>query len=104
MLCVDERGVCVDTIDTIDGGSFLLRMNRPRYSEVISDGTMVIVDTGHNRVLATSSTGRLIWMISDLPDSPLPRLYQPRWATLVNRDEVVISDHFHHRIVRLRRE
>ena len=95
--------MCVDSFETIDGGPFVLRMNRPRYLEVIPDGTMVIVDTGHNRVLATTLSGQLIWKISDLPGSPLPRLYQPRWATLVNRDEVVISDHFHHRVVHLRR-
>ncbi len=103
VLFVDEQGMCVDSFETIDGGPFVLRMNRPRYLEVIPDGTMVIVDTGHNRVLATTLSGQLIWKISDLPGSPLPRLYQPRWATLVNRDEVVISDHFHHRVVHLRR-
>ncbi len=104
VLFVDEQGRCVDCIETIDAGEFVLRMNRPRYLEVITDGTMVVVDTGHNRVLATTTTGRLIWEISHLPGSPLPRLYQPRWATLVSRHEVVISDHFHHRIVHLRHD
>ena len=100
---VDDHGACVDSIETIDGESFVLKMNRPRYVEVIPDGTMVIVDTGNNRVLATTTTGQLLWQISDIPDSPLTRMHQPRWATLVNRNEVVISDHFHHRIVHLRR-
>ena len=103
VLFIDERGACVDSIETIDGGAFVLKMNRPRYLEVIADGTMVIVDTGNNRVLGATTTGQLIWQISDIPDSPLPRMYQPRWATLVNRDEVVISDHLHHRVVHLRR-
>ncbi len=103
VIFVDTQGVCVDSFETIDGGSFVLRMNQPRYLEVISDGTMVIVDTGHNRILAATSAGRLVWQLSDLPGSPLPRLCQPRWATLINRDEVVISDHFHHRVVHLRR-
>ncbi len=102
-LFIDERGECVDSIETIDGGSFVLTMNRPRYLEVIPDGTMVIVDTGNNRVLAVTTNGQLIWEISDIPDSPINCLHQPRWATLVNRDEVVISDHFHHRVIHLRR-
>lgn len=81
----------------------MLRLNLPKYSEVNPDGTLVIVDTGNNRVLAATMAGRLLWDITDLPDSQLPRLYQPRWAALLNRDEVVISDHFHHRIVHVRR-
>lgn len=101
---VDQQGKCVDSIETLDGGSFVLKMNRPRHLEVIPDGTMVIVDTGNNRILAATTTGQLLWQISDVPDSPLPRMYQPRWATLVNRDEVVISDHFHHRVIHLRRD
>lgn len=104
LLFVDEQGANVDAIETIDRGSFVLRMNRPRYLEVIPDGTMVITDTGHNRVLVATTTGQLIWSISDVPGSPIPRLYQPRWATLLSRDEVVICDYFHHRIVHLLRE
>jgi hypothetical protein len=93
----------VDCFDAVRAESSVLRLNRPRYAEVHPDGAMVIVDTGQNRVLITTLTGHLIWEISDVPGSPLPRLHQPRWATLVSRDEVVISDHFHHRIVYLRR-
>ena len=100
---VDEQGICVESIDMIVSDSFVLKMNRPRYMEMTSEGTMIIVDTGNNRVLAATPSGQLLWLISDLPDSPLPRLYQPRWATQVSPDEVVVCDHFHHRMVRLRR-
>ncbi len=103
ILFVDSQGKCLDEVSTIDGGDFVLRLNLPKYSEVNPDGTLVIVDTGNNRVLAATMAGRLLWDITDLPDSQLPRLYQPRWAALLNRDEVVISDHFHHRIVHVRR-
>jgi sugar lactone lactonase YvrE len=99
---VDERGACVDAIATIDCESFVLKMNRPRYVEAIPDGTLVIADTGNNRILATTGSGKLLWQISSIPDSPLNRLHQPRWATVVNRNEVVISDHFHHRVIHLR--
>jgi len=65
---------------------------------------MVIADTGHNRILAATMTGRLIWEISSLPESPLPLLNQPRWVKLINRYEVVICDHFHHRILHVRND
>jgi hypothetical protein len=69
---------------------------------VIPDDTMVIVDTDHNRILAANPDGALIWELSGVPDSPLPRLCQPRWAKLVHRYEVVICDHFNHRILHIK--
>ncbi len=103
ILFVDQRGKCIDAFETINGGDFFLRMKQPKYVEVIDDGTMVIVDTGNNRVLGSTTSGQLIWEISEISGSPLRHLHQPRWATLVNQDEVLITDHFHHRVVHLRR-
>ncbi len=103
VLFIDEHGRCCDCIETIDGGHFICRFNLPKYVEVVDDETMVIVDTGNNRILASTTKGQLLWDISEIADSPLSTLNQPRWATLLNRNEVVISDHFHHRVVHLRR-
>ena len=99
VLSVSESGI--KSIETIEGNSGTFRMNRPRYAEIIDDGTMVIADTGNNRILAVTLTGQLIWELTEIPDSPIPRLFQPRWAKLLNREEVVVTDHFHHRIVHL---
>ena len=104
ILVVDPHGKIVREISTVHTNSSCLRLHRPRYVEVIADGTMVIADTGHNRILATTMTGRLIWEFSRVPDSPLPLLSQPRWVRLLNRNEVVICDHFHHRIVHVKNE
>jgi hypothetical protein len=32
----------------------------------------------------------------------LPRLSQPRWVTLVEANEILVCDHFHHRILHVR--
>ncbi len=103
ILFVDQRGKFLDSFETVHGDEFVLRMKQPKYLEVNHDGTMVVVDTGNNRVLASTTDGQLIWEISEISGSPLPHLHQPRWATMVNRDELLISDHFHHRVVHLRR-
>ena len=104
ILLVDSVGAIDRCLDTVRTGKSLLRMNRPRYVEASSRGILVIVDTGHNRVLLTTTSGRLLSEISQLPDSPIPYLYQPRWATLINRHELAIVDHYHHRIVHLREQ
>ncbi len=104
VLFVDAEGGIERCLDTIRDGNSMLRLNRPRYLEVIPGDTMVIVDTGHNRVLLTTTSGHLLSQISCLPDSPIPSLHQPRWATLINRHELAIVDHFHHRIVHMRNQ
>jgi hypothetical protein len=65
---------------------------------------MVIADTGHNRILAASPEGKFLWELSTIPDSLQPLLNQPRWVRLIGEDEVVICDHFHHRILHLRHD
>jgi hypothetical protein len=37
-----------------------------------------------------------------MPGSKLPNLDQPRWAKLVNPNEIVVCDHFHHRVLHVR--
>ena len=76
----------------------------PRYAEMLGSDMMVIVDTGNNRVLAATPDGKFLWEFADVPASPLKRLNQPRWVSVVNQNEVVICDHFHHRLLHVRRE
>jgi hypothetical protein len=82
----------------------VLRLDRPRYAEQGEDGVVLIVDSGNNRVLAVTEDGRLVWLLDEIPGSRLPRLSQPRWAQRLGADELLVSDHFQHRIVHLRRE
>jgi hypothetical protein len=62
------------------------------------------VDTANNRVLAANADGQLVWLLSAVPDSPISTLDQPRWAHLLARNEVLICDHYNHRILHLRYE
>jgi len=78
-------------------------LSYPRYAEVAEDGTLVVVDSHNNRVLGADLDGNLLWELSRVPRSPLPFLHFPRWAHALSRDEVVVSDHFNHRIVHVRR-
>ena len=97
-------GSCLQELDAVYDDDCCYRLRFPRYVEVIDDGTMVIADTGNNRVLAATVEGRFAWEFSRVPTSPLPYMKQPRWATLINRNEVIICDHFHHRLLHVRRE
>ncbi|MCA9264662.1 MAG: hypothetical protein KDA60_12465 [Planctomycetales bacterium] len=80
------------------------RFHLPRYAEVCEDGTLAIADTGNNRVLAATLDGEFLWEFCRVPGSTHPFLSQPRWVRLINRDEAVICDHFHHRVVHVKRE
>ena len=104
IVMVDPHGKEIREISSIHADSSSLRLHHPRYVEVAQDGTMVIADTGHNRILAATLTGRFIWEFSQVPDSTLPFLNQPRWVKLINRNEVVICDHFNHRILHVRND
>jgi len=42
--------------------------------------------------------------LSGVPDSPISTLDQPRWAHLLAANEVLICDHYNHRILHLRYE
>jgi hypothetical protein len=104
LVIVDDESRCVRELNEIHGDSSCFRLHSPRYAEALADGTMVIADTGNNRILCATATGEFLWEFSHVPDSPQPHLSQPRWATLLNHNEVVICDHFHHRILHVKRE
>ncbi len=99
ILLVAPDGSCRSELPAIRSDASWYRLNFPRYVEAIGDGTLVIADTGQNRVLAATPEGQLVWEFSQVPGTHIGRLNQPRWATLINRNEVVICDHFHHRIL-----
>jgi hypothetical protein len=99
ILIVGQDGKCRREVYSLHSDAAVFKLHLPRYSEVAPDGTLVIADTGHNRILGATLAGRFLWEFSHVPDSPLPGLNQPRWATLVSPSELLICDHFHHRIV-----
>jgi hypothetical protein len=80
---------------------FVLKL--PRYAEMGPDGTLVIADAGNNRVLITDLDFSFVWLLSGVPDSPIPWLCFPRWVQQITRDELVVSDHGNHRILHFRR-
>ncbi len=104
IVVTDSSGAVVHEFDCILDGAIQYRLHRPRYVEVTPGGTMVIADTGHNRVLAATPEGNFLWELSEIPDSLQPLLNQPRWVRLIGENEVVICDHFHHRILHLRHD
>lgn len=104
LIVVDGEGQCVRELNEIRGKSSCFRLHSPRYAEALSDGTMVIADTGNNRILCATVLGEFLWEFSQVPNSPQPHLSQPRWATLISHNEVVICDHFHHRVLHVKRE
>ena len=102
IVVTDSTGAVVHEFGCILDGAGQYRLHHPRYVEVTPSGTMVIADTGHNRILAAMLDGGFLWELSMIPDSLQPLLNQPRWVRLIGEDEVVICDHFHHRILHLR--
>jgi len=103
MLIVGADGKCLRSFSELTNRNSILRLNMPRYVEAGEDGTLVITDTGQNRILGCTATGQFLWEFSRVPASKLPQLEQPRWAKQVNTDEIVVCDHFHHRILHVKR-
>ena len=104
LVCVDGTGQAVRYIEAFYRGKECFKLNRPRFAEVGTDDVMVVVDTANNRVLAANGDGQLVWLLSGVPDSPISTLDQPRWAHLLAANEVLICDHYNHRILHLRYE
>ena len=100
---VDQSGECVQELVAIHTDSRWLRLSGPRHAAVSADGYLVIADTGNNRILACTIDGALVWELCRVPQSPIPWLHQPRWAYLCSRDDVIVCDHFNHRIVHMKR-
>jgi sugar lactone lactonase YvrE len=103
VLRLDRGGRGVSDLQMLRCGSVCYRFNRPRYAEITSDGGWLVVDTGNNRILGANAEGESAWELSHLPDSRIPWLNQPRWARLINQDELLVTDHLHHRVLHLRR-
>jgi hypothetical protein len=103
VLRLDRSGRVVDERQMLRCGSARYRFNRPRYAEISGDGGWLIVDTGNNRILGADPDGECAWELSHLPDSPTSWINQPRWARLINPNELLVTDHLHHRVVHLRR-
>ncbi len=101
---VDEHGRVVEEMSEFRNGVSRYRFNRPRYVGMSPDGVMIVVDTGNNRILAADASGKLLWNFHSLPESPIPVLLHPRWAYLIGHDELLVTDHFHHRILHLKRD
>ncbi len=103
VLIVGTDGKCLRSLSEIRGQAALLRLHQPRYAEADEDGTLVITDTGQNRILGCTIKGQLLWEFSSVPGSKLNSLDQPRWAKQVTPDEILVCDHFHHRILHVKR-
>ena len=102
ILFVGSNDQIVGTIDTVRGDATCWRLHLPRYAEVAANGTLVITDTGQNRILGATMDGGFLWELSHIAATSLSFLNQPRWATMVGSRDLLVSDHFHHRILHLR--
>ena len=100
---LDKKGSVVKIFEAFRSDSGFLRFFRPRHVELAPDGSMVVADSDNNRISAATLNGELLWTLTQIPESPLPYINQPRWVHAPSSDEILISDHHHHRIVHLRR-
>jgi len=103
VVLVDPRTGSSQSITEIRAGAAHCELSLPRYAEFAPDGTLAIADSGNNRVLITDLDFSFLWVLSGVPDSPIPYLSLPRWVQPITRDELIISDHGNHRILHLRR-
>jgi DNA-binding beta-propeller fold protein YncE len=103
VLWVGADGQIVTDLRALRSDSGLFRFSGPRYAEISPAGVLVVADTGNNRVLAAAASGELVWELASVTGTQRPFLDQPRWAQLTG-DEVVVSDHCHHRVLLLRWE
>ena len=103
VLRLDRDARIVAELHMLRCGKLRYRFNRPRFAEMTADGGWLVVDTGNNRILGADPQGEHAWELSQVPDSPIGWLNQPRWARLINRDDLLVTDHLHHRVLHLRR-
>jgi hypothetical protein len=103
VLRLDRSARVVHELQMLRCGPVRYRFNRPRYAEITSDGGWLIVDTGNNRILGANPEGECAWELSQLSNSRIRWLNQPRWARLINQEELLVTDHLHHRVLHLRR-
>jgi hypothetical protein len=104
VLRLDRNGQLIQQRHMLSNGAACYRFNRPRYAEITGDGGWLVVDTGNNRILGGDADGQNAWELSRLPDSPIGWINQPRWARLIGHDELLVTDHLHHRVLHLQRQ
>lgn len=104
LVVVDKRGFVTEEIRYLRHSDGIFKLHLPRYAEIGDHGQMVIADTGNNRILASTPSGDFLWKFDTVPGSAMPLLSQPRWATWINEQEILVCDHFHHRIIHVRRD
>ena len=71
-------------------------------AEAGEDGTLVIADMGQNRILGGTITGQFLRGFFIVPGSKLAHLNQPRWAKVVNPNEIIVCDHFHNCVLHVK--
>lgn len=102
VLRLDARAAVIEERETLACGPVRYRFHRPRYAEIGAGGWLV-VDTGNNRILGADGHGEQAWELARLPESPTTWINQPRWAQWLGGDELLVTDHLHHRVLHLRR-
>ncbi len=100
---LDGNGRIVKIFEAFRDNTGYTRLFRPRHVEFAPDGSMVVADSDNNRIAAATPDGKSLWKLDRIPGSPLPYIDQPRWVHAPSKDEILISDHRHHRIIHLRR-
>lgn len=99
LIIIDPRTFALREITTISDGRFLHRLNRPRFAHRHESGITAIADTGNNRLLAIDEDGTLSWELSSIAHPHLTLIDQPRWLYLLGPAEILVCDHYHHRIL-----
>lgn len=100
---VDPKTGLSESITEIRVGATHCQFSLPRYAELAPDGTLAIADAGNNRVLVTDLDFSFLWVLSDIPDSPISYMRFPRWVQPITRAELIVTDFGNHRILHLRR-
>jgi hypothetical protein len=103
VVVVDERGRVRRCVEAFRDGASVHRFHRPRYAVETEAGTLVVADTGNNRVLGGKRDGSLLWELAAVVGSRNPFLSQPRWVCPVGEGELLVCDHYHHRVLHLTR-
>lgn len=103
ILILDADGKRHRCIDRLQSERSMLRLNYPRYVEIVDDEILIIADTGNNRILAVTPDSHVVWEFVDVPGTCIDRLNQPRWVCPISQDELVVCDHYHHRILHVSR-
>jgi hypothetical protein len=103
--CDSDPNCCVNfrvAVATRDGHLVrepMVALDAARSAQMMSDGTMLIADTGNDRVLLVDSSDFLIWNSAAAPMSDNSLLDFPTYAELLPSGHVLITDSHNHRVV-----